>query len=165
MNNDNSNIFSNQSGISLWDPPEESTYYDRKMDLQGEVPTSGSMEEAKMLFKCKYRKTNKKNLVSFALFLTIVVILLLTSVVFYEKTHAEFDKKISGKEAIVISETATIHYDEPLGRNTDTVTKSKKLILTGKVAHFLQDDMPMMEVRLEDGTFAWISKRDIAISE
>ena len=31
--------------------------------------------------------------------------------------------------------------------------------------HYLQNDMPMMEVRLEDGTLAWISKRDIAISE
>lgn len=111
------------------------------------------------------KKTNKKDLVSFALFLGVIVILILTAVVFYQKTHPEFDEKISGKEATVVSEIATIHYDEPLGRNTDTVTKSQKVILTGKMAHYLQDDMPMMEIRLENDTLAWISKRDIAISE
>lgn len=85
--------------------------------------------------------------------------------VFYEKTHSRFNEEILGKEAIVVSEIATIHYDEPFGRNTDTVQKSQKVILTGQMAHYLQNDMPMMEIRLEDGTLAWISKRDIAISE
>lgn len=55
MDKDNSTVLlSNQSSISLWDPPEESTYYDKKMDLQGEVPGC-SMEEAKIAFKQKYR--------------------------------------------------------------------------------------------------------------
>lgn len=98
-------------------------------------------------------------------FIGMVLIAILAAFVIYQKTHPEFDEKISGKEATVVSEIATIHYDEPLGRNTDTVTKSQKVMLTGKAAHFLQDDMPMMEVRLENGTLAWISKRDIAISE
>lgn len=111
------------------------------------------------------KKTNKKDLVSFALFLGVIVILILAATIFYQKTHPEFDEKISGKQATVVSEIATIHYDEPLGRNIDTVTKSKKVVLTGKVAHFLQNDMPMMEVRLENDTLAWISKRDIVISE
>ena len=111
------------------------------------------------------KKTNKKDLVSSALFLGVIVILILAAVVFYRKTHPGFDEKISGKEATVVSEIATIHYDEPLGRNTDTVTKSQKVILTGKMAHYLQNDMPMMEIRLENDTLAWISKSDIAISE
>lgn len=111
------------------------------------------------------KKTDKKKLVLFALFLGAVVMLILTAVVFYEKTHPKFDEKISGKEATVVSEIATIHYDEPLGRNTDTVTRSQKVMLTGKMAYSLQDDMPMMEVRLENDSLAWISKRDIVISE
>lgn len=109
------------------------------------------------------KKTNEKVLVSVALFLSVVVFLIMTAVIIYEKNHPDFDEKISGKEATVVSEVATIHYDEPLGRDTDTVTKSQKVILTGKMAHFLQNDMPMMEVRLENDTLAWISKRDIAI--
>lgn len=100
-----------------------------------------------------------------AFFLSVLLILALVVAVFYEKTHPKFDEEISGKEAIVVSEIATIHYDEPLGRNIDTVTKSQKVILTGQMAHYLQNDMPMMEVCLEDGILAWISKRDIAISE
>lgn len=100
-----------------------------------------------------------------AFFLSVLWILAFAASVFYEKTHPEFDEEISGKEAIVVSEIATIHYDEPFGRNTDTVTKSQKVILTGQMEHYLQNDMPMMEVRLEDGTLAWISKRDIAIPE
>lgn len=111
------------------------------------------------------KKTSKKDFVSAVLFLGVVVLLILTEVIFYEKTHPDFDEEISGKEATVVSEVATIHYDEPLGRNTDTVTKSQKVILTGKMAHFFENDMPMMEVRLENDTLAWISKRDIAISE
>ena len=106
-----------------------------------------------------------KKTLTMAFFLSLLLILALAATVFYEKTHPEFDEKISGKEATVVSEIATIHYGEPLGRNTDTVTKSQKVILTGKMAHFLQDDMPMMEVRLENDTLAWISKRYIAISE
>ena len=106
-----------------------------------------------------------KEALTTAFFLSILLLLAFAATVFYEKTHPKFDEEISGKEAIVVSETATIHYDEPLGRNTDTVTKSQKVILTGQMAHYLQNDMPMMEVRLEDGTLAWISKRDIAISE
>ncbi len=106
-----------------------------------------------------------KEVLTTAFFLTVLLLLAFAMTVFYEKTHPKFDEKISGKEAIVVSETATIHYDEPLGRNTDTVTKSQKVILTGQMAHYLQNDMPMMEVRLEDGTLAWISKRDIAIPE
>lgn len=100
-----------------------------------------------------------------AFFLSILLLLAFAATVFYEKTHPKFDEEISGKEAIVVTETATIHYDEPLGRNTDTVTRSQKVILTGQMEHYLQNDMPMMEVRLEDGTLAWISKRDIAIPE
>lgn len=106
-----------------------------------------------------------KETITLAFSLSALLILALAATAFYEKTHPKFDEKISGKEATVVSEIATIHYDEPLGRNTDTVTKSQKVILTGKMAHFLQNDMPMMEVRLENDTLAWISKRDIAISE
>ena len=110
------------------------------------------------------KKTNKK-IVSFALFLGIIGILILAAVIFYQNTHPEFDEKISGKEATIVSEIAPIHYNEPLGRNTDTVTKSQKVILTGKTAHFLQSDMSMVEIRLENDTLAWISIRYIAISE
>lgn len=52
MDKEKYNVFASES-ISLWDPPEESTYYDRKMDLQGEVPGC-SMEEARDAFKRKY---------------------------------------------------------------------------------------------------------------
>ncbi len=111
------------------------------------------------------KRTNKKDLVEAVLFLGVVTILVLTLAIFYEKTHPDFDEKISGKEATVVSEVATIYYDEPLGRNKATITKSQKVILTGKMEHFLQNDMPMMEVRLENDTLAWISKRYITISE
>lgn len=54
MDKVDSNVFSNnQTSISLWEQPEESTYYDRKMDLQGEVP-GGSIEEAKNAFDHNY---------------------------------------------------------------------------------------------------------------
>lgn len=106
-----------------------------------------------------------KEALTAAFFLSILLLLAFVATVFYEKTHPKFDEEISGKEAIVVTETATIHYDEPLGRNTDTVTRSQKVTLTGQMEHYLQNDMPMMEVRLEDGTLAWISKRDIVISE
>ena len=54
MDKDKSNVSSsNYLNISLWEPPEESTYYDRKMDLQGEVP-GASLEEAKKTYKRKY---------------------------------------------------------------------------------------------------------------
>lgn len=54
MDKHNSNIFqNNELGVSLWEQPEESTYYDRKMDLQGEVPGC-SMEEANDAFERKY---------------------------------------------------------------------------------------------------------------
>ena len=54
MDKDKSNVFSsNYLSISLWEPPEESTYYDRRMDLQGEVPGS-SIEEAKKTYARKY---------------------------------------------------------------------------------------------------------------
>lgn len=40
--------------ITLWDQEEnQSTYYDRKLDLQGEVP-GRSLEEAKTAFQKKY---------------------------------------------------------------------------------------------------------------
>ena len=39
--------------ITLWDSPEESTYYDRQTDLQGEVP-GASLEEAKEAYEKKY---------------------------------------------------------------------------------------------------------------
>lgn len=41
------------NNIKLWDEPKESTFYDREMDLQGEVP-GVSMEEAKIAFEDKY---------------------------------------------------------------------------------------------------------------
>lgn len=47
------NKFDPTSSISLWDPPDESTFYDPKMDLQGEVPGC-SMKEAKDAFERKY---------------------------------------------------------------------------------------------------------------
>ena len=40
--------------ISLWEQEEnQSTYYDRKLDLQGEVP-GRSLEEARAAFQRKY---------------------------------------------------------------------------------------------------------------
>lgn len=54
MDQNNSHEFqNNELNISLWDPPEASTYYDRKTDLQGEVPGC-SMEQAKEAFKRQY---------------------------------------------------------------------------------------------------------------
>lgn len=54
MDKDKSNVYSsNYLSISLWDPPEESTYYDRKMDFQGKVPGS-SLEEAKKNYEREY---------------------------------------------------------------------------------------------------------------
>lgn len=111
------------------------------------------------------KKENKKDLILVVLFLCIVFLLVLTACILYKKTHPDFDEKISGKEAIVVSEVAIIHYDEPLGRKIDAVTKSQKVILTGKKAHFLQSDIPMVEIRLENDTLAWIAEEDIAISE
>ena len=111
------------------------------------------------------KKIKKKELLSTVFFLSAVLITILTAVVYYEKTHPEFDEKIAGKEATIVSEVATIHYDDPFGRNIDTVTKSQKVELTGKMAYLLQSDIVKMEIRLEDGSFAWISKKDIVISE
>ncbi len=108
------------------------------------------------------KKTNKKDLVSF---LGVGVLLILTAVALFKGTHPKFDEKISGKEATIVSGIVTIHYDEPLGRGIDTVARSQKVILTGKMVYFLQNDMPMLEVRLENGSLAWIYKKDIVISE
>lgn len=49
----NLNDFQKNESVRLWEQPEESTYYDRKMDLQGEVPGC-SMEEARDDFERKY---------------------------------------------------------------------------------------------------------------
>lgn len=111
------------------------------------------------------KEKNKKDSVSFTLFLALVVILILIAVVFYEKTHPKFDEKISGKEATVVTEVAKIHYDDPFGRNVGTVTQSQKFKLTGKIAYVVGEDIVMMEIHLEDNNFAWIYKKDIAISE
>ena len=111
------------------------------------------------------KKTKQKDLTELVLALCAILLLAATATVFFQKLHPDFDEKFSGKEATVVSETATIYYNEPLGRSTDTVTRSQKLILTGKMAHFPQDENPMFEVRLENDTLAWISKRYIAISE
>lgn len=101
-----------------------------------------------------------------ALFLSALLILALVATVFYEKTHPEFDEKISGKEATVVSEVAKIYYDAPFGgRSIGTVTKSQKVELTGRMEYQLQNDDVRMEIRLEDGSSAWISKKDIAIPE
>lgn len=52
-----STLLSNTEGymsISLWDQDDdESTYYDRRLDLQGEVPGC-SLKEAKKAFEEKY---------------------------------------------------------------------------------------------------------------
>lgn len=52
MNKERVNVFPSES-LKLWDPPEESMYYDIKMDLQGEVPGC-SLEEARKAFENKY---------------------------------------------------------------------------------------------------------------
>ena len=54
MDKKNSNVSqSNELGINLWYQPEDSSYYDRKRDEQGEVP-GRSMEQAKLAFERKY---------------------------------------------------------------------------------------------------------------
>lgn len=58
MRQDNSLTFSNNAegydSISLWEQEDdESTYYNRKLDLQGEVPGC-SLDEAKKAFEEKY---------------------------------------------------------------------------------------------------------------
>lgn len=111
------------------------------------------------------KKIKNKELVSTVCFIGVVLILILVAFAYYVRTHPEFDEKISGKEATVISEVARIHYDSPFGRNVGTVRQSQKVELTGKMAYLLQSDIVMMEIRLEDNSFAWISKEDIVIPE
>ena len=58
MKKENSLTFLNNEeryeSISLWEQEDdESTYYDRRLDLQGEVP-GGSLDEAKKAFEEKY---------------------------------------------------------------------------------------------------------------
>lgn len=58
MKQDNSLTFLNNAegydSISLWEQEDdESTYYNRKLDLQGEVPGC-SLDEAKKAFEEKY---------------------------------------------------------------------------------------------------------------
>lgn len=53
--NKNEVVSDSYVSIDLWDPPTESTYYDRKMDLQGVVPGS-SIEEAKNIYERKYER-------------------------------------------------------------------------------------------------------------
>ncbi len=106
-----------------------------------------------------------KELLSTVLLLSIVLIAILVSFAIYEKAHPEFDETISGKEATVVSEVAKIYYDAPTGRNTGAVTQSQTVRLTGRMAYLLQSDIVMMEIRLDDNSFAWISKTDITISE
>ena len=50
-----------------------------------------------------------KTALTTAFFLSVLLLLAFAWTVFYEKTHPKFDEEISGKEAIVVSETATIH--------------------------------------------------------
>lgn len=109
-------------------------------------------------------ETGRKHQRYFFISIAIALIILMPAVI-YEKTHPDFDETISGKEATVVSEFATIHYDEPLGHHTAIVAQSQKIELTGKIAHYLQNNIPMMEFRLNDNSFAWISKKDIVISE
>lgn len=109
------------------------------------------------------KKIKSKELLSTVFLIIIVLIAILTAFAIYEKTHPEFDETISGKEATVISEVAKIYYDVPPVRGA--VTQSQKVELTGRIAHLLQSDIIMMEIRLENNSFAWISEKDIVISE
>ncbi len=112
------------------------------------------------------KKIKNKKLVSEVLYVVLVLIAILTAVVFYLKVHPKFDEKLFGKEATVITEVAEIRYDEPFGvRNVGNVTQSQKVKLTGRMEYLLQSDIVMMEICLEDDSFAWISKKDIIISE
>ncbi|MCI8760553.1 MAG: hypothetical protein HFJ34_05500 [Clostridia bacterium] len=106
----------------------------------------------------------KKKLGS-ALFIISLVLIILVAVVYYEVKHPKFDAKVAGKDATVVKEVAKIHYDDPFGRNVDTVTESQKFELTGKMAYVRQSDIIMMEILLEDNHFAWISKKDVIISK
>ena len=111
------------------------------------------------------KKIKNKELASAVCFIGVVLIAILVAFAYYLKTHPGFDEKISGKEATVVSEVATIHYDSPFGRNVGTVRQSQKVELTGRMAYLLQSDIVKREIRLEDNSFAWISKEDIVISE
>ena len=107
----------------------------------------------------------KKKLGSALFIISLVLILILVSVVYYEVKHPKFDAKVTGKDATVVKEVAKIHYDDPYGRNVGTVTESQKFELTGKMAYVRQSDIIMMEIYLEDNHFAWISKKDVIISK
>ncbi len=113
----------------------------------------------------KNERTKPNELSSTVFFLGLILCAILIAFTIYEKTHPKFDENISGKEATVVSEVAKIYYDDPLGRNVDTVTKSQKVNLTGKMQYLLQSDIVMMQIHLEDNSFAWISKKDIFIPE
>jgi len=114
--------------------------------------------------KVKDKKINNKeaSMKETLIVLLCIVFLALIWMVIDAKIRPEFDEKLAGKEATVISEVANI-YDDASGRNIGTVTQSQTVELTGKIAYQIQDYVKM-QIYLEDN-IVWICKKDIAISD